>query len=381
MLPLKGAKRWNYPTGEGVTIPSITAPPAYVEGAIYVGVNSEKEKGLEKVFFDPKEKADPVRKWFFATANPVHHSAAATSDGDVYLVDGKKGDKGRQLFCLDAEKGTVKWKTPVDADAEGTLLVTEDRVFAADRAGTLACMDRQECLGGNAKIIWRAAVGDCRSAPFIVGGIAVVAASSEPHLSALDLETGTELWRAKLDAEPQSDAVVAHFEKEVQKTPEAGVVMDPQANTDAPPPEPEIVMEDVVLLGSSKGLAAYDILSGEKRWDVACGSVRSVVVCSDALAACLTDSSELVLVDFTIGKVKKRIKEALPAFTPLKAGDAVLYCSKDSIQRYDLSARRSRRWMKTSWLGAITTSVVGADAHLFFATDKRGLVCARPSKR
>jgi outer membrane protein assembly factor BamB len=377
MLPLKGAKSWNYPTGEDAAVPAISAPPAYVEGAIYVGMNSEKEKGLEKILFDPKKKDPPDRKWFFPTPNQMYLSAAATSDGDVYLVDGKKGDQGRQLYCLDAEKATVKWKTPVDPDAEGTLLVTEDRVFVADKAGALACMGRRECLSGNAKVMWRAPVGDCRNAPFVVGGIAVVAASSEPHLSALDLETGAELWRTELDAAPQSDAVVAHFEIEIPKEQEADAAVDP----DAPPPEPDIEMEDLVLVGSAKGVAAYDILNGGKLWDVACGSVRSVVVCSDTLAACLTDASELVLVDFTAGEEKKRIKDALPAFTPLTMGDGVLYCDKDSIQRYDLSARKSKRWMKTSWLGAITTPVVGADSHLFFATDKRGLVCARPSKR
>ena len=89
----------------------------------------------------------------------------------------------------------------------------------------------------------------------------------------------------------------------------------------------------------------------------------------------------MVLVDFTAGKEKKRIPEALPAIPPLRAGDGLLYCDKDSIQRYDLSTKKSRRWMKTSGLGAITTPIVGADSHLFFATDKRGLVCARPSKR
>lgn len=380
-ISARGAYGWKFPSEEGAVVPSISAPPAFMEDAMYVGLNTDMEHGLAKIVYeltktkDGKSKMGPVRKWLYKTGNMMVLSAAVSSKGKVYCVDGKKGDAGRNLHCLDSATGMLKWKHPVEQGAEGMLFITGDAIFAADRKGSVVCLDRKE--EGKPTERWRADVGNCARAPYVFGDIVVMATSSTPRLSALDFETGKILWRSDLPSAPQTDIVIARFEEEIPKP--VGKDEDPKVL---------IVTDDVILLGLSEGLMGYSLLDGKKVWSVPCGSVQHLLRATDRLAACVNASSELVMVDFTKGKEVRRIPDVVSDVAPMRAGDALLFYErpspkKESIQRWDLSniKKNPKQWMKTSWLGAIKTHLVGTNSHMYFTTDKRGLVCARPRKR
>jgi outer membrane protein assembly factor BamB len=355
-----------------------------MEGAIYVGTNTETEKGLARIVTETVDgKPLPARKWLYGTKNPVVLSAAVSSKGRVYCVDGARGDAGRSLHCIDAEAGTAKWKRPVEDGAEGTVLVTEDVIFAADRKDSVVCLDRND--EGEPSERWRADVGGCAAAPFVFGDIVVMATSSKPRLTALDMETGKVLWQTGLPSAPQTDVIVARYEEEIPRP----------VDEDAEPSEEEdegpktlVVIDDVVLLGMAEGLTGYSLLNGEKVWSVPCGRVRHLLRATDRLAACVTASSELVMVDYAKGKEVKRVPNVVPTVAPMRAGDALLFYErpspkKESIQRWDLTNIRKepKQWARTSWLGKIRTPLVGVESHVYFTTDKRGLVCLKPSRR
>jgi hypothetical protein len=71
-----------------------------------------------------------------------------------------------------------------------------------------------------------------------------------------------------------------------------------------------------------------------------------------------------------------RIAGAAAAVAPLLSGDRVLYHDGESFQIFDLTAKRSSRWMATKLWGEISMPPAVFDSILFFVTGKRGLLSA-----
>lgn len=394
-LPARGAYGWRHPEPpEDEDEPekfSVSAPAAYLPGEkggrVYIGVNYEKRKGLACLALGEGPSGKPVEKWFAESKNPVHYSAAATPEFVVF-VDGKAGDNERILRCVDAGDGSERFARPVEKDASGLVLLTGGGLLVVDKARGLSLMrtrsgsspGRRPRMGGRPGLIavrpagdeiWSCEPGRVLGLPLAVNDIVVVATSAPEALVALDVPTGRTLWRTPLDETPRTGPVWAGGR---------------------------------IWIGKSKGAAAYDIATGRpaerrvpvereyrpgepKEYDslpvapVDCGSAAVEIVCEEELLAVLTAANEIVLVDVADRpRELRRISGADAGMPPVLLGDALLYCDKKSIQIVDVALGTKKRWMRTSWMGKFAAPMIFADSHVYFVTDKRGLICAKPKR-
>jgi len=350
-ITARGVYGWGYagePEEGASERPQVTmdAPGAYLDEVFYVGFNAENASGLARLSFGDKLGGKPSQDWFAPSKNPIHLSAAGTGNS-VFFVDGRPGDADRALHRLDPKTGRELSMYPVASDASGEFVITRDCLFVAATGKGLVCLDNEFPEPG--KELWQAEVGPCVGAPLVGDDVIVVAVQSPPGVVAVDRCSGQVRWQSPLPSAPQTGPVLA---------------------------------AEKVWVGHAGGVSAARLADGKEPVTVACGNVSGTLVCDSDRLACVTSDGQLVVLNPATGDESARFADAVVGLAPLLAGDAMLYCAKGSIQRYDFAAAKAERWAKitASWPGNIVTPLVMVDSHVFFATDKRGFVCMKPKK-
>jgi len=374
-VPANASYAWRFPEtlSAGDTEP-VRTPVTPVGEAVYVAVETGARTGLVRLdLADPAAKK-PTEAWFHATGLPVT-DIAALADA-VYVVNGQPVQTGRRLTCLDAATGEERWHRPVADGAAGRLLVTQTVLTVVDRADGLSCVDLRGEQAGRER--WSAAVGAVVGSPVLAEeGLLVVAVSSAPNachgrarpavargggtrtggaasgtatgaLVALEAATGAQRWRAPLAAAPTTGPIAS---------------------------------EGLIAVGSADGLTGHSIVNGAELWSRPVGPVEGDLVGDKERLACTVEGGALVLIDWIDGRQIARIEGVEPGLPPVFVRDALLYCTPNSVQRYDLRTGKAMRWMRTDWMGRITAPIVLTQSHGFVPTAKRGLVCARPKRR
>lgn len=371
LLPVTAEYAWEFAPAEPNQAADAAAPylspPAFLDDSFYVGLHQGRKNGLAKIHCwkkDPNLPAQkwlvrPTQKWLAESANPVSLSAAGTEKA-VFFVDGRPGDAGRALHCVNPDNGKELWQRAVEPQASGEFVLekeqvrtadgnifTRDRLLIASTTGGIACLDVTS--PASPKDIWKADIGPTVGPACVVGDIVIVAVPSPAGLAALDLETGEPLWSAPLPSSPQTGPVFA-----------AGRVW----------------------AGLSFGLACYSPAHGEPDLVIPCGGVQSLFCDAERLVFRAQDG-EWVVVDARAREVVGRIRDAAGSLPPVLTDEAVLYFTADAIKRYDLRSRKSAYWaeVKADEYGTVVTPMIVADSHVVFATDKSGLVCMKPRKQ
>jgi outer membrane protein assembly factor BamB len=376
-LPTAGRYSWMFPEKkDDVPAPRIEAPACCLDGSLYVGITTPERHGLARIDIAKQGSgqagsARPQEAWFYPTRRPVVRSAAASSFGEVFVVDGRKGEAGRHLHCLRLESGKPVWKRPVAANAEGAVLLTERALYVNDQPDRLTCLARDEA-GTKQETKWSVTIGGSPWAPLAWGDILLVAVVSDPSVRALDEQSGIEVWRASTTSKPSTPPIVFTHDPAGAKTAEAD---SPDAG--------DVLPEYTAVAGCEAGLVGIDVLTGDVKWKLPCGHVRSVVACTSTLAVCITQKGDVRFVNVPRAKLlRARARGADPRWRPVLAGETLLYCTPTAIKKVGVSLKvRPLNWLKTTWMGSLTAPPVGADSHVFFATDKRGLICAAASRR
>ncbi len=354
LLPQRGAYAWRFadplePAKEAGKPPSIDAPVACVDRAVYVGYNQEPAAAFGLARFNVGESLaeQPTPAWYVESTNPVHLSPAATR-GRVFFVDGRPGDADRALRCVDAETGRVLWKRPVETGAAGEFTITRERVFVADRTRGLTCLDADS--SEEAEVIWSADAGSCVGAPTLLGDLLFVAAKSPPSLLAMDAATGKVLWNTRLGSAPRSGPVPAGR---------------------------------AVWLDQADGLRGYGMVDGQVEHTVDCRPVPGTLAGNETRVVCRDEGGELLIVDAATGRVAKRLEGAVGKPPPLVTEDGLLYLAEGALHRYDFQTAEDRLWarIRPSWPGLPSSPLIMVDSHVLFGTDTRGLVCMKPKQR
>jgi outer membrane protein assembly factor BamB len=372
MLPARGLFAWNYPAAakneaggdDEVVDSAIHAPAAYCDGAVYVGLNQKDKNGLTKLDCLRTKKGQagkedekyvdmdqtPKFAWFAPAKNPVSVSAGAVKDG-VFFVDGKAGDAGRALHRLDPGTGKDLAQYPVASDASGEFVLTLDRIFIADSAKGLTCLDVGSPVAG--RELWKANVGRCVGAPVLQSDVVLVSVESPPSIKAIDLCTGGVRW-----------------EKSLASTPLTAPLVPGNGSADS---------LRRVWVGQADGIEIFNVPSGREVTresltelpPVACGPVVAPLVSTDNWVACVTKAGDMVIMDVETVKEVARLP---------KARGALLYYTDDAINRYDLRTKKAAQWLalKASWPGTVVAPMIMVDSHLLLATDKEGFVCLKP---
>jgi outer membrane protein assembly factor BamB len=342
-LPERGRLDWRFPAAEESDGPGpllVTAPVACLEDRLYVPVHG-KRNGLVCLKHDPGSRDGPTELWAADCPAGVWLSPAATTEV-VCFVDGQPGDASRNLRCLDAADGSPRWELSVGAGASGQFVLGEEGDgLLVDAANGLACFD----LEGNVR--WRAEVGRVQGLPAFQESMVVVATEDPPALLLLDRPTGLTLWHTDLPAAPAT-----------------GPVPD----------------KDTIYLGTGIGVAAFHLVDGSQIWEAPSGTPTGPLTLDRGTLAYVNSDSELVLVDAATGAPRERVAGALPVVPPLVSRDAVLFAGKDGLMRHNTAMHETQLWMRTGWMGPITSPAVMAGSRVFFGTEGRGLICAEEKK-
>jgi outer membrane protein assembly factor BamB len=355
-IPPRGAYAWDFaaPLSEGsAEAPSRpTSPAAPLDHALYIGWSQGGLHGLRRLNADKEGwSLKPAAAWFVPTANPVRRSPAADARG-VYGVDGVGGESGRYLRALDAN-GNELWRRAIAREAGGTFFLSGDRLFIADRPDGLSALDTSRTGAELWSVETGAVVGEPGEGPDLV---LVVAATREAI--ALDAETGLEIWRRPLTAAPRTGP---------------------------------IWFDEAVWVGEEDGLTAYPIFDDARPLRAAVGAIAGpLAVADDHVFAVTADgalwavrrartaneaSSGGELEAFRLGEVKD-------GWPPLVSRSVVLYAAENAIRRHDRTTGETETWtlIRPQWPGALTTPMTMADSHVFFGSERRGLVCIRPKE-
>ena len=398
-LPEKGKFGWRFPKTDDTERPpdvQLSAPPACLDGWLYLPLHGARN-GLACLREDLKKRDEPQEAWFAPAANGVWLSPAAdgaprtpaghpsisaghpgTPGSAVFFVDGRKGDAGRHLRCVSPADGAQRWTLPVAADASGQFVLLDNGSVPADRRPEQACAvpatvcvgqgaagtdplracpeacsglrgliadgpQQLTCFRENGEVAWRAECGAVSGVPAASDALLVVATERPPALLVLDRPSGATLWRVPLDAAPTA---------------------------------PPLVRKTTIYVGTKSGVVALRLVDGERVWEAKSGPPSSPLVLATNRLVYVTAAGELVVVGLADGHVEKTLSGARAGIAPLAPPGVLLYAAKKGLMSYTIGSGEPRLWMNTEWLGDVSTPPVMANSRVYFATAKKGLVCA-----
>lgn len=412
--PERAGQAWSYKPQVNGSPATIDAPMAWMDGVLYAGLNAiDGTAALAALAVGDMARATgpATVKWTTPAKNPIFISPAAT-ERLVLFVDGKPGQAGRALHCLDSKTGREIWQHPIDPAAGGQFVITRRMVFVADRADGLTCLD----LAG--RQIWSNSDGPVTGEPLPDDdGVLFVVQGSPARLLALDGPTGERLWQAELPAGVT-----------------AGVTAGPV----------RIGMQ--LWLASKTGAMVRSLLTGRGIATVTTGAETVAIAATDRGILLLSEDGKVFQVPTAAASAASKMEEAnkanaaskteeankagaaskagaaiktgktgpatrthtasrpdagssRPALWPalrskvlidradpaalmIPAGDVLLYCDGTAIRNFDLRAGTSSlvRKLYPKWQGRITAPPLLVKSHILLATEKTGLICLKPKK-
>ncbi len=279
-----GEPRWVYKTKTG-----IIGQPVVAEDVVYFGGGSDKT--VYAVNLEGGRKAWTKKVKGEGVYSPVR------VEGEALYAFSATHHVPPVLYALATDKGKRLWQkdkleiTPVtgpnDFELAGDLLIAcvspgryrkkSDVTEDGDPTNYVVAFD-----AASGKERWRAKVGaPACYGPTVSGGIVVCYGKlgqsesptepSELHILAFSTEDGAELWRKSLGRSPLRWASTS-----------------------------PVITEDTVIASSATKVTAFDLETGEERWDNAARS--AVVTVADGVALLAAGGGQLTAVDARSGR-------------------------------------------------------------------------------
>ena len=197
--------------------------------------------------------------------------------GRIYVTTGTG-----QVAALDAESGDEIWKVQPSGPLRGAPTLAFGNVFVMTQDNQIFALD-----AATGEIEWNRAGSSGLSGVFGVaapaaGAGTVIAGYSSGELIAYRYENGTELWGDALARTNISTSV--------------GSLTDVDA-------DPIIDGGRVYALGQGGRMAAYELLSGRRIWDLSLAGISTPAVAGDWIFV-LTDDARLLAIARATGKVR-----------------------------------------------------------------------------
>ena len=342
--PSQAALLWRYPRDPAAPNPSPAvvpeAPPALLEGSLYVGMRKGGQAGLARLALG-EARAGPAETWFYPAPNAPYGAPVAAGEA-VYFVDGRPGDKGRSLHAVEIAGGRLLWKKPLADDAPGALLLSGERLFVGDDPDRLTMIP---VAGGKPGATWSRAVPGLVGSAAVAGGLVLVAGAKDGVL-ALDVETGNPKWLAAVPA-PITAAPVA--------------------------------TEDFVAVAAQENIYVLSIVDGTVLWSARCGPVKGVLVCDDERVACTTGGGEVIVWSWE-GKEVLRRQGAVAGLPPMLCGPEVLYVTPSGIERVELASGKGGCVARAAELKDAAAGPILANSRFYVVTKASGLLCLGPKE-
>jgi len=308
-----GTKRWEFRTGDRLYSPAIGS-----DGTLYFGSGNN-------VF--AVDAATGKEKWRFRTRGGVQSSPAIAADGTVYV--GTVLPDGR-VYALDGTTGAKRWEFPTGEDASSPTIAPDGAVYVGYAIGSYEIYGfsgKPLILGGGVYSLdadtgsmkWKTQMpGYAARCPAIGEDGTVYVASFDGTVCALDPANGGKKWQFQTGLIVNADVVVG---------PDGSVYVG-STNMDPSGRWREAVLPGQPLLTAA--LYALDGATGREKWKLEMGSyVGGLAVDTDGTLYVSVDRGVCAL-DGGTRKTKWEVqlwrgRLLLAAPSPVIGSDGTLY--------------------------------------------------------
>jgi outer membrane protein assembly factor BamB len=229
------------------------------------------------------DAATGAKRWVYQlevnkdVRSTVFGGGATFSDGKVYATSGS-GD----VVALDAATGTQVWRVKPAGPLRGSPTVAFNAVYAMTQDNQIVALDVAD-----GHQLWADAAASGESGVFGVAAPAagqgtVIAGYSTGELISYRYENGRVLWSDALARTSISTSV--------------STLTDVDA-------DPIIADNRVYALGQGGRMAAYELVSGQRIWELSLAGISTPVVAGEWIFT-LTDDSRLLAIARSTGRVK-----------------------------------------------------------------------------
>ena len=238
--------------------------------------------------FDAKTGAERWQKSFQIKgdgASSIYGGGASVADDRVYITTGLG-----EVAALNAATGEQLWKVKPAGPLRGSPTIAFGSVFVMTQANQIVALN-----AADGTQVWNAAASVGQTGVFGVAAAAagqgtIIAGYSTGELIAYRYENGREVWTDALARTSLSTSV--------------GVLTDIDA-------DPIIDRGRVYALGQGGRMAAYELVTGQRIWELNLAGISTPAVAGDWIFT-LTDDARLLCIARSSGKV--RWLTQLPAF-------------------------------------------------------------------
>ncbi len=210
-------------------------------------------------------------------ANSVYGGGAAYDNGKVYVTTGMG-----EVAALDAKNGAVLWKVKPAGPLRGSPTIAFNSVFVMTMDNQLWSLN-----AADGAPLWNESASTGQTGVFGVAAPAagqgtVISGFSTGELIAYRYENGRQLWSDALSRTSLSTSV--------------GVLTDIDA-------DPIIDRGRVYALGQGGRMAAYELVTGQRIWELNLAGISTPAVSGDWIFT-LTDDAKLLAIARATGKVR-----------------------------------------------------------------------------
>jgi len=263
------------------------------------------------------DAATGARRWQVSfgvkgdAANAVFGGGAAYSDGRVYVTTGFG-----EVAALEAASGKVIWKVKPAGPLRGSPTIAYNGVFVMTMDNQIFALD-----AADGAQLWHETASAGQAGVFGVAAPAagqgtVISGYSTGELIAYRYENGRQLWTDALSRTSLSTSV--------------GVLTDIDA-------DPIIDRGRVFALGQGGRMAAYELVTGQRIWELNLAGISTPAIAGDWIFT-LTDDAKLLCIARSTGKVRwatqlaryrndEKKKDAIYWTGPVLAGERLWFAN------------------------------------------------------
>lgn len=229
------------------------------------------------------DAATGARRWEVSfqvkgdAASSVYGGGASFADGRVYITTGVG-----EVAALEAASGKVLWKVKPAGPLRGSPTIAYNQIFVMTQDNQIYALD-----AADGAQLWHETASSGQTGVFGVAAPAagqgtVISGYSTGELVAYRYENGRQLWTDALSRTSLSTSV--------------GVLTDIDA-------DPIIDRGRVFALGQGGRMAAYELVTGQRIWELNLAGISTPAIAGDWIFT-LTDDAKLLCIARSTGKVR-----------------------------------------------------------------------------
>ena len=355
--------RRNVAAGSG-TRRVLIAPPIVADGRVYVFgtdlvVHAVDAASGRSVWRQSLGSATSRTRWLTRDATPFA-GGLAYADGRVFAAHGVG-----EVVSLDAANGSVGWRTPTQTPMHSSPMVADGRVFVTSYDSEIYAFD-----ANSGSVTWTSsAIPEparmlTSPSPAVVGET-VVAPFASGEVIAMTASNGRRLWLEGLTRGGAATSLAT-------------------INDVASRP---VVVDGTVYAASQSGvLAAIDLRSGIRIWDLPVSSIQMPWIAGDYLFVATVDA-QLVCIDRRTGKVRwlqqldryenERARKGRITWAGPVLVDGQLVLASSTGQAIAVNPADGTETSRVNLGAPVYVAPAVAGGTIYFLTDRGGIVAVR----